>query len=156
MFLKNIGSCNTTVQPVLYYTVNLAFVNYFESFLTDTAEESSTPTEVETILPIAMEDYSQDPNFTIYCQDTSQFPEYLDQLAHVHYQKQAFLANAKEFLIEGRAGMENSEVSKTPLTAFWKFFCIHVHCGLSCLSICGYHYKHDNVVAPDVHAVQTA
>ena len=49
---------------------------------------------------------SQDPNFTVYCQDTSQFPEYLDQLAHVHYQKQAFLANAEEFLSEGRAGKE--------------------------------------------------
>ena len=61
-----------------------------------------------------MEDYSQDPDFEIYCQDTSQFPQYLDQVAHVHYQKQAYLANAKEFLIEGRAGMENSEVSETP------------------------------------------
>ena len=44
------------------------------------------------------------------------FPKYLDQLAHVHYQKQVFLANAKEFLIEGRAGMENSKVSETPHT----------------------------------------
>ena len=31
--LKNIGSCNSTRQPVLYYTVNLAFINYFASFL---------------------------------------------------------------------------------------------------------------------------
>ena len=112
--LKNIGSCNSTMQPVLYYTVNLAFINYFASFLGDNAEIPSTPEQFETTLPLAMEDYSQDPNFTIYCQDTSQFPEYLDQLAHVHYQKQAFLANAKEFLFEGRAGMENNEVSKTP------------------------------------------
>ena len=112
--LKNIGSCNTTVQPILYYTVNLAFINYFASFLSDKAEIPSTPELTETTLPLAMEDYSQDPNFNIYCQDTSQFPEYLDQLAHVHYQKQAFLANAKEFPIEGRAGMENNEVSQTP------------------------------------------
>ena len=28
--------------------------------------------------------------------------------------KQAFLANAQEFLIEGRAGVENNEVSQTP------------------------------------------
>ena len=72
------------------------------------------PEQFETTLPIAMEDYSQDPNFTVYCQDTSQFPEYLDQLAHVHYQKQAFLANAKKFLSEGRAGQKHSEVSETP------------------------------------------
>ena len=112
--LKNIGSCNSTRQPVLYYTVNLAFVNYFASFLGDNTTIPSTPEQFETILPFVLEDYSQDPNFTIYCQDTSQFPEFLDQLAHVHYQKQVFLANAKEFPIEGRAGIENSEVSETP------------------------------------------
>ena len=113
--LKNIGSCNTTTHPVLYYTVNLAFVNYFASFLGDPTKIPSNPEQIETILPIALEDYSQDPNFAIYCQDISQFPEYLDQVAHVHYQKQAFLANAKEFPIEGRAGnKENIEVSETP------------------------------------------
>ena len=112
--LKNIGSCNSTEQPVLYYTVNLAFVNYFSSFLTGKTEIPINPIQNETTLPIALEDYSQDPNFTIYCQDTAQFPEFLDQVAHIHYQKQAFLANAKEFPYEGRAGMENSEVSKTP------------------------------------------
>ena len=112
--LKNIGSCNSTTQPVLYYTVNLAFVNYFTSFLGNNTEIPSNPEQIETILPIALEDYSQDPNFTIYCQDTTQFPEFLDQVAHVHYQKQAFLANAKEFLFEGRAGKENSKVSETP------------------------------------------
>ena len=63
---------------------------------------------------LPLEDYSQDPNFTIYCQDTAQFPEFLDQVAHIHYQKQAFLANTKEFPYEGRAGMENNEVSETP------------------------------------------
>ena len=102
-----------------------------------------------------MEDYSQDPDFEIYCQDTSQFPEYLDQVAHVHYQKQAYLANAKEFLIEGRAGMENSEVSETPNNPFWKFFCIYVYCSISCVCICGHYHQHDYVVAPGVHASQT-
>ena len=112
--LKNIGSCNSTDKPVLYYTVNVAFLNYFSSFLTNKTEIPSTPVLSETILPFAMEDYSQDPDFDIYCQDTSQFPEYLDQVAHVHYQKQTYLANAKEFPNAGRAGMEISEVSETP------------------------------------------
>ena len=31
--LKTIGSCNSTDQPLLYYTVNLAFLNYFSTFL---------------------------------------------------------------------------------------------------------------------------
>ena len=112
--LKNIGSCNSTEQPVLYYTVNFAFVNYFSSFLLGKTEIPINPIQNETTLPIALEDYSQDPNFTIYCQDTAQFPEFLDQVAHIHYQKQVFLANAKEFPYEGRAGIENSEVSETP------------------------------------------
>ena len=99
---------------MLYYTVNLAFVNYFSSFLIGRAEIPFNPIQTETTLPIALEDYSQDPNFTIYCQDTAQFPKYLDEVAHIHYQKQAFLANAKEFPYEGRAGIENSEVSEIP------------------------------------------
>ena len=41
--LKNIGSCNSTDKPVLYYTVNLAFLNYFSSFLTNRTEIPSTP-----------------------------------------------------------------------------------------------------------------
>ena len=49
--LKNIGSCNSTDKPVLYYTVNLAFLNYFSSFLTNKTEIPSTPVLSETILP---------------------------------------------------------------------------------------------------------
>ena len=72
--LKNIGSCNSTDQLVLYYTVNLAFLNYFSSFLNDSEEIPSNPMEDETVLPIAMEDFSKDPDFPVYCQDSSMFP----------------------------------------------------------------------------------
>ena len=109
--LKNIGSCNSTDQPVLYYTVNLAFLNYFSSFLNDSEEIPSNPMEDERVLPIAMEDFSKDPDFPVYCQDSSMFPEFLDQLVHVHYQKKLFLQSSRkhsqEFPYEGRAGMEN-------------------------------------------------
>ena len=43
--------------------------------------------EDETVLLIAMEDFSKDPDFPVYCQDSSMFPTFLDQLVHVHYQK---------------------------------------------------------------------
>ena len=83
--LKTIGSCNSTDQPVLYYTVNLAFLNYFSTFLNGSDNIPSNPVEDETVLPIAMEDFSKDPDFPVYCQDSSMFPTFLDQLVHVHY-----------------------------------------------------------------------
>ena len=94
--LKNIGSCNSTDQPVLYYTLNLAFLNYFSSFLNDSDEIPSNPMEDEQVLPIAMEDFSKDPNFSVYCQDSSMFPTYLDQLVHVHYQKKLFRSTSNK------------------------------------------------------------
>ena len=116
--LKTIGSCNSTDQPVLYYTVNLAFLNYFSTFLNDSDNIPSNPMEDETVLPIAMEDFSKDPDFPVYCQDSSMFPTFLDQLVHVHYQKKLFLQtsrkHSKEFPYEGRAGMNEVQVSVTP------------------------------------------
>ena len=116
--LKTIGSCNSTDQPVLYYTVNLAFLNYFSTFLNGSDNIPSNPMEDETVLPIAMEDFSKDPDFPVYCQDSSMFPTFLDQLVHVHYQKKLFLQtsrkHSKEFPYEGRAGMDKVQVSVTP------------------------------------------
>ena len=116
--LKNIGSCNSTDQPVLYYTVNLAFLNYFSNFLNGSDDIPSNSMEEETVLPIAMEDFSKDPDFPVYCQDSSMFPTFLDQLVHVHYQKKLFLQtskkHSKEFPFEGRAGMNEVQVSVTP------------------------------------------
>ena len=116
--LKTIGSCNSTDQPVLYYTVNLAFLNYFSNFLNGSDTIPSNPMEDETVLPIAMEDFSKDPDFPVYCQDSSMFPTFLDQLVHVHYQKKLFLQtsrkHSKEFPYEGRAGIDKIQVSVTP------------------------------------------
>ena len=53
--LKTISSCNSTDQPVLYYTVNLAFLDYFSAFLNNSDSIPSNPMEDETVLPIAME-----------------------------------------------------------------------------------------------------
>ena len=112
--LKNIGSCNSTLQPKISYTVNLAFLTFFSSFLNNTQEISTEPLSIEQTLPIAMEDFSQDPDFQIYCQDTKSFPDTLAQLAHLHYQKKLFFSNKNEFLSEGKAGMEEVGVLDTP------------------------------------------
>ena len=112
--LKNIGSCNATSQPKITYTVNLAFYTFFENFLNLSDVVSTEPVSMEQSFPLALEDYSEDPDFPIYCQDSSFFPNTLAQLAHVHYQKKLFQHNKNEFLFEGKAGIENIEVSYTP------------------------------------------
>ena len=78
-----------------------------------------------------MEDFSQDPNFKIYSQDSKVFPETLAQLAHVHYQKKLFLNNQNEFLFEGKAGIDGMGVLDTPSNFHWKFIFIFIHSSLS-------------------------
>ena len=60
--LKSIASCNKTTVPTLEYTVNLAFMDYFHSFWNNgtLSHIPLTPTYKETVLPIAMEDYTKD------------------------------------------------------------------------------------------------
>ena len=140
--LKNVGSCNSTLQPKISYTVNLAFLTFFSNFLNQSFEFSTQPLSIEQTLPIAMEDFSQDPNFKIYSQDSKVFPETLAQLAHVHYQKKLFLNNQNKFLFEGKAGMDGVGVLDTPSTStgnsfsflFTVAFHIFVFLG-SCLSM---------------------
>ena len=129
--LKNVGSCNSTLQPKISYTVNLAFLTFFSNFLNQSFEFSAQPLSIEQTLPIAMEDFSQDPNFKIYSQDSKVFPETLAQLAHVHYQKKLFLNNQNEFLFEGKAQMNGVGVLDSPSTSPWKFIFIFIHCSLS-------------------------
>ena len=54
--------------------MNLAFLNYFSNFFNGSDNIPSNPMEDETVLPIAMEDFSKDPDFPVYCQDSSMFP----------------------------------------------------------------------------------
>ena len=114
--LKNVGSCNITSQPQITYTVNLAFFTLFENFLNDTNNLSIEPTTVEQSFPLALEDFSEDPDFPIYCQDTAVLPDTLAQLAHIQYQKKLYLKNKNEFLFEGKAGMDKIVVSYSPIS----------------------------------------
>ena len=92
-------------------------MTFFSNFLNQSFEFSAQPLSIEQTLPIAMEDFSQDPNFKIYSQDSKVFPETLAQLAHVHYQKKLFINNQNEFLFEGKAGMDGVGVLDTPSTS---------------------------------------
>ena len=61
--LKNVGSFNITSQPKITYTVNLAFFTLFENLLNDTTDLSIEPTPIEQSFPLALEDFSKDPDF---------------------------------------------------------------------------------------------
>ena len=60
--LKNIATCNVTDHPTLEYTVNLAFMDYFNHFwgISSLSHILTTPTVEEVTLPVAMKDYSSD------------------------------------------------------------------------------------------------
>ena len=69
--LKSIASCNITTTPTLEYTVNLAFMDYFQSFWRNGTlyHIPLVPSMEEIVLPVAMEDYTKDPQFLSYGKD---------------------------------------------------------------------------------------
>ena len=106
--LKSITSCNETKMPTLEYTVNLAFMDYFHSFWNNgsLATLPLHPTTEEILLPISMEDFTQDPDFIIYGQHMNRDPDTLQELSQLTYQKQIFMTNKKELLIKQRQKMK--------------------------------------------------
>ena len=107
--LKSITSCNETKIPTLEYTVNLAFMDYFHSFWNNgsLAMLPLHPTTEEIILPISMEDFTQDPDFIIYGQHMNRDPDTLQELSQLTYQKQIFMNNKKELFNKTKAENEN-------------------------------------------------
>ena len=107
--LKSITSCNETKMPTLEYTVNLAFMDYFHSFWNNgsLATLPLHPTTEEIILPISMEDFTQDPDFIIYGQHMNRDPDTLQELSQLTYQKQIFMTNKKELFNKTKAENEN-------------------------------------------------
>ena len=79
-------------------------MDYFQSFLNNGSLSNIplTPTMEEITLPIAMEDYSQDPNFMIYGKDMNRNPNTLQELSQIIYQKQLFLNTKKELFLQQR------------------------------------------------------
>ena len=109
--LKSIAACNTTKMPTLSYTVNLAFMDYFHSFWHNgtLSHIPLTPTMEETVLPIALEDFTKDPNFYIYGKDSKKNPTNLKELS------QLFIHNKKELFSKPRAEL-GPTLPKNPIS----------------------------------------
>ena len=115
--LKSITTCNMTTDPKFYYTVNLAFMDHFYSFWGNgnLSHIPLQPTLQEIILPIGMEDFSQDPYFDVYTTDKNKHPHNLQELRHLVYQKKLFQQNRKKLFSEGKAEVD-TPVAETPLS----------------------------------------
>ena len=115
--LKSIASCDRTKTPTLEYTVNLAFMDYFHSFWNNgtLSHIPLTPTFNETVLPIAMEDYKEDPQFLFYGQNVKRNPQTLKELSQIVYQKQVFLNTRKELFSRPKAEI-GPILPETPLS----------------------------------------
>ena len=134
--LKNIATCNITDQPTLEYTVNLAFMDYFNEFWGNSSL-SHIPVKStldEVTLPISMEDYPSDPTYMVYGSDVHKNPQTLKELSQVNFQKQLFLENKKRLFSNAKAGSDKKrrrlpETSlKTPSkTSFLFTVLVHIY-----------------------------
>ena len=133
--LKSIASCNITTTPTLEYTVNLAFMDYFQSFWkNDTlAHIPFVPSMEEIVLPVAMEDYTKDQQFLLYGKDIKRNPSALAELSQIIHQKQAFLKSRKELFSKPKADIRLPE---TPLSKTSKKF-FSLLSNIPHLHICG-------------------
>ena len=57
----------------------------------------------EIVLPVAMEDYTKDPQFLLYGKDIKRNPNTLAELSQIFHQKQAFLKSRKELFYKPKA-----------------------------------------------------
>ena len=115
--LKSITTCNITQTPIFYYTVNLAFMDYFYSFWNNDSlsDIPLKPTFEEVVLPIGMEDYSKDPYFHQYNKDPDQNPTNLQKLSKLAHDKQEFQRNRKKLFSKEKAELEPI-VTETPIS----------------------------------------
>ena len=99
--LKTISACNASETPVLHYTANLAFLDYFSTFWNTTSVIVPTlPGPNETVFPVSLEDYPQDPAFPIYGGEHDPIPKTLKQLSQLQYQKKLFLKVERNFSLK--------------------------------------------------------
>ena len=132
--LKSIASCDRNKAPTLEYTVNLAFMDYFHSFWNNgtLSHIPLTPTFNETVLPIAMEDYKEDPQFLFYGQNVKRNPQTLKELSQIVYQKQVFLNTRKELFSRPKAEIGPITTRDPLIQEIKKFFPVlsnipHIH-----------------------------
>ena len=92
-------------------------MDYFHSFWHNgtLSHIPLTPTMEETVLPIALEDFTKDPNFYIYGKGSNKSPTNLKELSHIVYQKQLFIHNKKELFSNPRAEL-GPTLPKNPIS----------------------------------------
>ena len=68
-------------------------MDYFQSFWKNgtLSHIPLVPSMEEIVLPVAMEDYTKDPQFLLYGKDIKRNPNTLAELSQIIHQKQAFL-----------------------------------------------------------------
>ena len=106
-------------------------MDYFQSFWNNGSLSNIplTPTMEEITLPIAMEDYSQDPNFMIYGKDMNRNPNTLQELSQIIYQKQLFLNTKKELFLKPKAeiGPTQTPFSQKSKSSFFFTVIFHIY-----------------------------
>ena len=129
--LNSIASCNITTAPTLEYTVNLAFMDYFQSFWTNgtLSHIPLLPSMEEIVLPIAMEDYTKGPQFLLYGKDVKRNPNTLAELSHIIHQKQEFLKSRKELFSKPKTDIRLPEIplSKRSKSSFLFSAIFHIY-----------------------------
>ena len=113
--LKSIASCNVTTTPTLEYTVNLAFMDYFQSFW-----KNGTLSHIPLVPSIGGNSLAscygrlyKRPTIPFICKDIKRNPNTLAELSQIIHQKQAFLQSRKELFSKPKADIRLPE---TPLS----------------------------------------
>ena len=96
-------------------------MDYFQSFWKNgtLSHIPLLPSVEEIVLPVAMEDYTKDPQFLLYGKDIKRNPNTLAELSHIIHQKQEFLKSRKELFSKPKADIRLPE---TPLSKRLKSF----------------------------------
>ena len=114
--LKSIASCNIICNPYSRVHSKLGIYGLFSIFLEKNGTLSHiplVPSMEEIVLPVAMEDYTKDPQFLLYGKDIKRNPNTLAELSQIIHQKQAFLKSRKELFSKPKADIRLPE---TPLS----------------------------------------
>ena len=103
--------------PIFYYTVNLAFMDYFYSFWNNDSlsEIPLKPTFEEVVLPIGMEEHSKDPHYKLYNKHPDHNPTNLQELSKLAHDKQDFQRNRNKLFSKEKAELEPI-VTETPIS----------------------------------------
>ena len=86
-------------------------MDYFHSFWKNgtLSHIPLIPLMEEIVLPVAMEDYTKDPQFLLYGKDIKRNPNTLAELSQIIHQKQAFLKSRKELFSKPKADIRLPE-----------------------------------------------